>query len=341
MNFPYKTFDGLVLKKKNNIQLIKGIKIPRKIPKGKVLIKIFYSWICRSQLMEIKQLRGKDKFLPHLLGHEATGVVISVGQGVKKIKKGDHVIASWINSKGANSGGMTYSHRNKKINAGPITTFSNFSILSENKITKVGKSFPKDIGVVFGCAALTGMGMVLNEVKIKKNNTVLLSGLGGIGFFIYAALKSIKIKNIFVIDNNPKKILLGKKLKIKNIFSSYKKINSNKKFDFCFDSTGSTIAIEKSISLLKNTGELIFASHPPKNHVLKIDPFELIKGKKIRGSWGGNSYPERDIKKFYRILKKNNFLNKLNLKIYNLKNYHKALLDFERGRVLRPVLRMF
>ena len=57
------------------------------LKKGQVLIKILYSGICRSQLMEIRGMRGHDKWLPHLLGHEASGIVVEVGEGVKKSKR--------------------------------------------------------------------------------------------------------------------------------------------------------------------------------------------------------------------------------------------------------------
>ena len=57
---------------------------------GQVLVKIFYSGVCRSQLMEVKGMRGNDPWLPHLLGHEASGEVISIGDGVTKVKIGEN-----------------------------------------------------------------------------------------------------------------------------------------------------------------------------------------------------------------------------------------------------------
>ena len=59
------------------------------------LVKIFYSGVCRSQLMEVRGGRGQDPWLPHLLGHEASGEVIEIGPNVKKIKLGDNVVLGW------------------------------------------------------------------------------------------------------------------------------------------------------------------------------------------------------------------------------------------------------
>ena len=63
--------------------------------------------------MEIEQKRGKDKFLPHMLGHEATGKVVRIGKNVKNINIGDNVVLSWINSIGLASGGIKFLHRKK------------------------------------------------------------------------------------------------------------------------------------------------------------------------------------------------------------------------------------
>lgn len=331
--------NALVLKAKNKIELEKNITLPD-LQEDKVLVKIFYSGLCRSQIMEIEQKRGLDKFLPHMLGHEATGKVINIGKKVKNIKIGDNIVLSWINSKGLASGGIKFLHKNKIINAGQVTTFSNYSIVSENKCTKVPTDFPKDIGVVFGCAALTGMGMVINETFLKKSDSVLLLGFGGIGFFIYAALLSKKIKNIYILENNKKKNIILKKLKSVKYFSKHSDlIKIRKKFDYCFDATGNTKAIETGFDLLKNSGQLIFASHPPKNNKISIDPFELIKGKQIKGSWGGNSKPQKDIMKFYKILKKLKLLSFLKSKVYKLGQIKNAILDLKKGKIVRPIIK--
>ena len=87
----------------------------RPLEYGQVLVKIFYSGVCRSQLMEIKGKRGIDKWLPHLLGHEASGQVIEIGEGVTKVKKGDKVILGWIVGKGLASKGARYIHMTKLL----------------------------------------------------------------------------------------------------------------------------------------------------------------------------------------------------------------------------------
>ena len=75
------------------------------------------------------------------MGHEATGKVIKINQKVKKVKSGDNVCLTWVFSKGINAGGSIYSYNKKNIiNAGPVNTFSQYAIVSENKIHKLSKN---------------------------------------------------------------------------------------------------------------------------------------------------------------------------------------------------------
>ena len=80
-----------ILEKLNNPLVIKEIE-PFELKEGQVMVKIFYSGVCRSQLMEVEGGRGDDPWLPHLLGHEATGEVINIGSNVRKVNVGDKVI---------------------------------------------------------------------------------------------------------------------------------------------------------------------------------------------------------------------------------------------------------
>ncbi len=74
---------------------ILSLEMPELLP-GQVLVKIMYSGVCRSQLMEIQGGRGIDPWIPHLLGHDGSGVVMDTGPGVTKVTKGDDVILGWL-----------------------------------------------------------------------------------------------------------------------------------------------------------------------------------------------------------------------------------------------------
>ena len=72
--------------------VVTEINLPKKLFFGQVLVKLYYSGICGAQINEIDALKGPDKFLPHLLGHEGSGIVEKIGEGVTTVKPGDHVV---------------------------------------------------------------------------------------------------------------------------------------------------------------------------------------------------------------------------------------------------------
>ncbi len=327
---------------------IKNLEVPE-LEYGQILIKVMFSGVCRSQLMEIYGLRGSDPWLPHLLGHEGSGIVIKTGPGVTKVKVGDEVILTWIESEGIDAKGAIYKSEGTKINSGKITTFSNYTIASENRVILKPKYLSFEEAVLFGCALATGAGIVQNELDINKNSTVLIIGLGGIGLSALMMLQSMKTKKIIVVDNSESKLALAKKWGVKCVLNA-KDDNINEiiekqtpdGIDFCIESAGKVETIELGFSLIKkNGGHLIFASHPPENDKISLNPHELISGKKISGSWGGSTKPDRDIPIMSEILLPNiTKVRDLLTHRYPLENINDAINDLNSGLVFRPIIEM-
>ena len=93
--------------------------------------------------------------------------------------------------------------------------------------------------------------------------------------------------------------------------------------------------------LIEEKGKIIFASHPAKNTKIRIDPHDLIKGKKIIGSWGGGTLPKKDIVKIFKLFKKNNinFYSFFKSR-YNFYDINRAISDFKSGKSIRPLIKM-
>ena len=118
---------------------------------GQVLVKILVSGICGSQLQEIAGNKGNAKFVPHLLGHEGCGIVEDIGPGVTKVKKGDKVVMHWRKGDGIESDFPTYMFKGKPMKSGKVTTLSEYSIVSENRITPVPHDTPNELCALLGC----------------------------------------------------------------------------------------------------------------------------------------------------------------------------------------------
>lgn len=328
-----------ILKKKKKIS-IEYFKIPTQIRDDQVLVKIKYAGICGSQIMEYLGKRGEDRFLPHAFGHEASGIVVKTGSKVKKVKKNDYVILSWIKGCGLDNGGFILENNDKKkINFGPISTFSSYALISENRVFKKPSKMTELEAALYGCAIPTGVGIVLNELKnIKKNSKVCLIGTGGIGIASLFALLRKKVK-IFVVEKNPKKKHLLKKYNIKFIDNENLKIYFNK-FDYCIEASGDAKMIEYGFNCINNKGTLVFASHPEKSKKILIDPHDLIKGKKIIGTWGGGCNLDKDINKIFNLFeKKNIFSENANIKFYKLSQIEKAIKEVIIGKINRAMIK--
>ena len=108
--------DAAILTELQKPLVVTVIEIPALKP-GQVLVDISYSGICHTQLSECKGNRGEDKFLPHCLGHEGSGGVREIGNGVTKVKVGDRVIISWIKGLGADVSSTVYKWGSIRVNA--------------------------------------------------------------------------------------------------------------------------------------------------------------------------------------------------------------------------------
>lgn len=327
---------------------IKEIELPE-LTKGQVLVKILFSGVCRSQLMEVRGKRGADPWLPHLLGHEGSGVVVAIGEAVTKVAIGDDVILGWLKGDGLDAPGAKYKIGDEVINSGRVTTFASFTVVSESRLVKKPEHLKFDEAVLFGCALPTGAGMVLNELKPSADSSVAVIGLGGIGISALLALRALNIRQIIAIDISDDKLDFAKRLGANYVFHSldkdlFESIMSltNGGVDFCIESGGQVSTIELGFSLIrKGGGELIFASHPGHGEKISLDPHELISGKKILGSWGGGSNPDNDVPKIYSLFEKSNFLlSDLITKRYKLEEINEALDDLEHGKVFRPLIVM-
>lgn len=320
------------------------------LQRGQVLVQVAYSGLCRSQLMEVQGGRGEDKWLPHLLGHEGSGTVLEIGEGVTRVAPGDTVIMGWVRGGGINAPGAVYRDTNgARVNSGAVTTFSTHTIVAENRVSKLPDGIPLDVAVLFGCALPTGAGMVLNELKPAPGSRVAVIGLGGVGMSALLALSQFACAEIIAIDPSPEKLALAVE------FGATHTINPTHTdvlrdvlarvpggVDACVEAGGSVASIELGFALIRTGGgQLLFASHPPEGEMIRLAPHALISGNRIAGSWGGAYDPDRDhaiLAGLYRAGKLP--LEKLLSTAYPLAQVNEALAHLATGTALRPLLKM-
>jgi len=323
------------------------IEIP-KLKAGQVLVKIHFSGVCQSQLMEARGKRGDDPYLPHMLGHEGSATILEAGPGVTRFKKDDVVVLTWIKGSGADVPQTQYRKGKQIINAGGVTTFSEYSIISENRCVLLPEGLPLDIASLFGCALLTGAGIVTNTIQPDSKNSLAVFGLGGIGLSALIAVGLCECKTLIAVDIEKDKLDLATEFGATHVINSsdedpverIREITGGNGVDYSIEAAGVVKTIEQAFqSVRKGGGKCVFATHPTDNEKIIIDPFDLICGKQIQGSWGGESNPEEDIPKFAKLYRDGKLpLEKLLTHRYSLDQINEALNDLEQRRVCRPLI---
>jgi len=273
------------------------------LKRGQVLVEIHATRVCGSQIGEIDGVKGLDKYLPHLLGHEAGAIVLEAGPEVTHVKSGDRVVCHWRPGAGIDAGGSVYDWKGKKVNAGPITTFQKYAVISENRLTQVPQETDFELCCLLADTFTTGFGIIKNDAKVKAGESVVIFGVGGIGLGVVLGAKLAGANPIIGVD------LYDHKLEKAVGFGLTYRINDSKDdsaqkikeilgglADVTVEGTGNPRTIEMAYDLTKMRGGrcILFGVMPSEQKVC-IHTLPLHFGRILKGSEGGQSKPEVDI----------------------------------------------
>jgi S-(hydroxymethyl)glutathione dehydrogenase/alcohol dehydrogenase len=317
---------------------------------GQVLVDIAYSGVCRSQLNEIQGLKGVDRFLPHTLGHEGSGIVRKVGGDVSRVSAGDHVVLSWLKGGGHDIGSTVYESSKGCVNSGAVSTFMTAAVVSANRLVRIDPSVPLKEAALLGCAVPTGAGTVLNIASPSAGHSLAVFGLGGIGQCALIAAKNCELKTIIGVDIAQDKLDIALRLGASHVIDAHQKdvregiceITGTSGVDFAIEAAGNTSVMEMAFACVCDNGGLcVVAGNPPVGDTVQLDPFDFIKGRRIVGSWGGGTDLDRDMPIYLRWLEAGVLpLSELSGHEYSLGDINGALEDFAAGKVLRPLINM-
>ena len=327
--------------------VIADIELPKKLEYGQVQVKLFYSGICGAQINEIDAVKGPDKFLPHLLGHEGSGVVEKVGEGVKTVNIGDHVVLHWRKSSGIQSNTAKYKWNDKIVNAGWVTTFNEKAIISENRLTVIPKEADLKTAALYGCAITSGFGAVNNDANVQIGQSVLIFGLGGMGLSIAYASSLVSAYPIIGIDIHKEKLDIAKKFGVthtflsseKNCFKKISELLENKGPDVTFETTGISSIMEKAYEFSPDDRKIVFVGVPTEK--INIYTLPLAFNKTLLVSSGGACIPDVDIPRYIRMqLDKKLNLNNFITHEFNLSEINEAIELFRSGKAGRIILKI-
>lgn len=317
--------------------------------RGQVQVRIRASGVCHTQLSEAKGRRGEDRHLPHLLGHEAAGVVEAVGPEVSRVRPGDPVVVTWIKGPGLSVAGPRCTDaRGLPVNAGPVATFAEQAVVSEDRVTAVPREMPLDLAALLGCAVATGAGAVLNTAALRPGESVAVFGAGGVGLNAVQGARLGGAGRIIAVDVHEAKLALARGFgathtvdaRREDAVEAIRALTEGKGVHVAVESAGRRAAMEAAFASVRfDGGRAVLAGNLPAGETIAVDPLELIRGKRLLGCWGGDTRPERDIPRYAGLFLEGKLkLAELVSHRCALEQVNEVLAALDRGEVARALL---
>lgn len=303
-----KTAKAAILAQSRQPLIVDEITLPETLGVGQVLVKVLYSTICGAQLNEIAAAKGPDKFLPHLLGHEASARVIEIGPGVTTVKPGDTVVLHWRPSQGIQCQPPDYKWRDRKLNAGWVTTFNDYAVISENRMTVISPDYDLRNAPLLGCAVTTAAGVINNDAKVKIGESVVVFGVGGVGLNVVQFAHLAGAHPIIAVDLVDSKLDMARTRgathclnpqTVTDMDAEIRKIVGAKGPDKVIETTGAKSVIELAYNLTNADGTCVLVGVPSEKVTIYTLPIHF--NKVLTGSHGGDANPQVDIPRLIRL----------------------------------------
>jgi S-(hydroxymethyl)glutathione dehydrogenase/alcohol dehydrogenase len=223
-----------------------------------------------------------------------------------------------------------------------------YAIVAENRLTRIPGAMPLREAALLGCAVPTGGGIVWNTAKIQPGQAIAVFGAGGVGLSAIMAAKAMNAGMIMAIDLFDHKLEYAKRMGATHTIHGLREkpvetiraLTGGRGVDYAVEAAGTRETMEAAFQSVCDKGGLcILAGNLPRGEGITLDPFDLIMGKKIIGTWGGESRPDQDIP----LWADQYLLGKLPLRemithTYRLEDINQALEDLEKGRVGRALI---
>lgn len=282
---------------------------------GHVLVEVKATRICGSQLGEIDGAKGPDKYLPHLLGHEGGGVVLEVGPEVAHVQPGDRVVLHWRPGAGLNARPVIYSLGDRKINAGNITTFQRYTVVSENRLTPIPADTDFETAALLADTLTTGFGAVTRVARVEIGESAVVIGVGGIGLGAVLAAHLAGAHPVIAVDLHEPKLAKARdygathtiNTSREDLVSAVTTILGGRAADAVFDGTGQPAILEQAWRLTSPKGRLVLIGVMRHDRQFSFNTLPLHFGKVLTGTEGGASRPADDIPRYLRMIRAGRF----------------------------------
>jgi S-(hydroxymethyl)mycothiol dehydrogenase len=308
---------GVIAREKGAPVELVDVTVPDPGP-GEAVVKIAACGVCHTDLHYREGGIG-DEF-PYLLGHEAAGVVESVGEGVTEVVAGDFVILNWravcghcracsrgrpwycFNTFNADQK-MTLSDGTELSAALGIGAFADKTLVHAGQCTKVDPAAPATAAGLLGCGVMAGLGAAINTGGVTRGDSVAVIGCGGVGGAAIAGAHLAGARKVIAVDIDARKLDKAMKLgathtvngRDEDVVVRVKELTDGFGADVVIDAVGSPETYKQAFYARDLAGTVVLVGVPSPEATLELPLLHVFgKGGSLKSSWYGDCLPSRD-----------------------------------------------
>ena len=330
---------------------------------GQVRIAIKAAGVCHSDLSA--RNGGLPSQYPAILGHEAAGDVVAVGEGVTDIAEGDRVIIAWMPPCGACNAcvrgqsqlcltHLIGAYQNPPFRVGDtpawgmsgVGSFAEEIVMPRPGVVKIAQDVPHEIAALVGCGVMTGVGSVINTAKVEPGAAVAVIGCGGVGI---AAIQGARLSGaavILAVDTVEAKHETAKRFGATHavhpddLADARKELTGGEGFDYAFEVVGTPGTIRTAWSAARRGGTVVVVGAGRADQKVEFTPFELFfDGKSLLGSVYGSADVRRDFPRLIALWRAGRLdLDGMITQRVRLDEVDEALSALGRGDIIRQVI---
>jgi len=353
---------GVVARGKGQPVTVETVVVPDPGP-GEAVVAVQACGVCHTDL-HYREGGINDEF-PFLLGHEAAGIVESVGEGVAEVAPGDFVILNWRAVCGrcrACSRGdhhrcfntfnavqkMTLEDGTELSPALGIGAFADKTLVAAGQCTKVDPAADPAAAGLIGCGVMAGWGAAVNTAPVRKGQSVAVIGCGGVGDAAIAGALFAGARQVLAVDMDDRKLQWAREFgatdtvnaKTEDVVARLKELTGGFGPDVVIEAVGRPETYRQAFEARDLAGTVVLVGVPTPDMTVELPLIEVFgRGGALKSSWYGDCLPSRDFPMLVDLFLQGRFaLDRFVSERIGLDAVEEAFSRMERGEVLRSVV---
>lgn len=330
---------------------------------GEVLVGMAAAGVCHSDLSAITGVLPQPT--PAVLGHEGAGTVLAVGEGVKNVVEGDHVIIAWappcgscrfclggqpnLCSKIMFGVGLMPRFKYESTMAfgfGGTGVFAEQVVLPWEAVVPIPRDVPFDVAALVGCAVTTGVGAAVNCAKVQPGSSVVVFGCGGVGISTIQGARLSGAAEIVAVDTVAGKLEDAKRFGATHavlpgdLMQASDEVTGGDGFDYAFEVVGLSQTIRAAYDATRRGGTTVIVGAGRSDDMVELSAFELFyMEKKILGTFYGSADVRTDFGRMIRLWRAGRLdLEGLISRRLDISQVNEAFDAMRNGEVIRQVI---